>query len=142
MSGTAFPDPEDGVDRQSGRRHRPRFQQHPHRHQWLRPDGPASWLHVIEAEHGLDSLEQARSYQETIDLLSTDAVMPIMGGKELSEQIKGIYPAIPILFSSGYMDNGIHQDIINLGGDRFINKPCSIQDVTARIRRLLDEKKS
>ncbi len=97
---------------------------------------------VIEAENGREALEKAENYQGNIDLLFTDAVMPIMGGKELSEKIKAIYPHLPVLFASGYNDNGIHQDIIDLAGNRFINKPYNIQDIMARIRRLLDEKKS
>ncbi len=97
---------------------------------------------VIEAENGKDALEQARNHQGTIDLLFTDAVMPVMGGMELSGKIKDIYHDIPVLFASGYTDNGIHQDILTLAKDRFINKPYNIQDVMVRIRRLLDKKES
>ena len=97
---------------------------------------------VIEAENGLDALEKAKKYQGKIDMLFTDAVMPVMGGKELSKKIKDIYPNIPVLFASGYTDNGIHQDIINLGKDHFINKPYNIQQIMAMIRRLLDKKDS
>jgi len=93
---------------------------------------------VIEAEHGLDALEKARNHQGPIDLLLTDVVMPVMDGKELSEKIKEIYPDIPVLFGSGYMDDSIHQDIINLGEDHFINKPYNISDILDRIRHLLD----
>lgn len=97
---------------------------------------------VIEAADGKEALEQARSNQGNIDLLFTDAVMPLMGGKELSEKIKDIYPDIPVLFTSGYMDNGIHQDIINLSGDRFISKPYNIQKVMVKIRQVLDNSAS
>jgi PAS domain S-box-containing protein len=95
---------------------------------------------VIEAENGLDALEKAKKHQGGIDMLFTDAVMPIMGGKELSKKIKDIYPNIPVLFASGYTDNGIHQNITNLDGNRFINKPYNIQQIMASIRRLLDKK--
>ena len=71
-----------------------------------------------------------------------DAVMPVMGGKELSDKIKEIYPDILVLFTSGYMDNVIHQEILTSGKDRFINKPYNIKDVMIRIRRLMDDKKS
>ncbi len=97
---------------------------------------------VIEAENGLDALEKAEKNQDGIDLLFTDAVMPLMGGKELSKKIKDIHPDIPILFASGYTDDGIHQDIINLDGNHFINKPYNIQQIMTRIRQLLDKKNS
>jgi CheY-like chemotaxis protein len=97
---------------------------------------------IIEAKNGNDALKMAKNYQETIDLLFTDAVMPIMGGRELSEKIKEIYPEIPTLFTSGYMDDDIHQDILTLAKDRFINKPYNIQDIMDKIRYLLDNKAS
>ena len=97
---------------------------------------------VIDAADGLEALEKAAQYQGSIDLLFTDVVMPVMGAKELSEKIRYDYPDITILFTSGYTDNGIHQEILALGKDCFINKPYSIQDVMARIRRLLDDKES
>jgi CheY-like chemotaxis protein len=94
---------------------------------------------VFEAKDGKNALEKAKSYQGTIELLFTDAVMPIMGGLELSEKIKEIYPDIQVLFASGYMDNGIHQEILTGAKGRFINKPYNIQDIMVMIRQLLDE---
>ena len=94
---------------------------------------------VVEAKDGKNALEKAKSYQGTIELLFTDAVMPIMGGLELSEKIKEIYPDIQVLFASGYMDNGIHQEILTGAKGRFINKPYNIQDIMVMIRQLLDE---
>ena len=95
---------------------------------------------VIAAADGREALEKAAEYKGNIDLLFTDVVMPIMGGKGLNEKIKAIYPDIITLYASGYMDKGIHQEILTLGKDCFINKPYNNQDVKLRIRRLLDEK--
>ncbi len=93
-------------------------------------------------KRALEALEKAAAYQGSVDILFTDAVMPIMGGRELSEKIHDIYPDISVLFASGYMDNGIHQEILALGKDRFIHKPYSIKDVIVKIRQLLDVKRS
>ena len=57
---------------------------------------------VIEADNGLDALQKAKDYQGSIDLLFTDVVMPVMGGKELSEKLTLIHPRIEVLFTSGY----------------------------------------
>ena len=94
---------------------------------------------VIDAADGREALEKAAAYQGTIDLLFTDAIMPIMGGKELDEKIKEIYPGVITLFASGYTDDSIHQEIFTLGKDYFINKPYNIQNVMLNIRRLLDD---
>ena len=95
---------------------------------------------VITAADGREALEKAAAYQGGIDLLFTDVVMPIMGGKELNEKIKALYPDITTLYSSGYIDSGVQQEILTLGKDHFINKPYNNREVMLRIRRLLDEK--
>jgi CheY-like chemotaxis protein len=97
---------------------------------------------VIKAENGQLALELAINYSGMIDLLFTDVVMPLMGGNELSDKIKAIYPEIPIIFASGYTDKYIHQDIFKLGQASFINKPYNINDLLINIRRQLDSKKS
>ncbi|MEA1921205.1 MAG: ABC transporter substrate-binding protein [Pseudomonadota bacterium] len=94
---------------------------------------------VIAAADGREALEKAKSHKGSIDLLFTDVVMPVMGGKKLSEKIKELYPDIAILFASGYLDNNIHKDILNKG--EFINKPFSFEEVFSRIRQLLDKRK-
>ncbi|MCD6152220.1 MAG: response regulator, partial [Deltaproteobacteria bacterium] len=93
---------------------------------------------ILEAENGLDALEQARNHQGKIDLLFTDVVMPIMGGNELHKKIKDIYPDIPVIFSSGYADDNLPKEMLKLSKEQFINKPYSLQDIMAKIRRLLD----
>ena len=94
---------------------------------------------VIEAENGGDALEQAGNHQGTIDLLFTDLIMPIMGGKELAEKIKDIYPDIPVLFGSGYTDEKLPEEVILSAKGHFINKPYNVWDVMARVRSLLDD---
>ncbi len=93
---------------------------------------------VIEAENGLKALEVAIKHQGKVDLLFTDVVMPLMGGKELSEKIKKIYPEITTIYTSGHMDETIQQDIVDFDQDHFINKPYRINDIMIRIRRLFD----
>jgi len=95
---------------------------------------------VIEAENGGDALEQAENHQGVIDLLFTDVIMPIMGGKELAEKIKDIYPDIPVLFGSGYTDDNLPEEVILSAESHFINKPYNIRDVMARVRSLLDDR--
>ncbi len=94
---------------------------------------------VIEAANGKEALEKAADRQPgTIDLLFTDVVMPVMGGRELFASIQDIHPGIIALYASGYPDEHIRRDIIKLGEDRFIHKPYDIKNLLRRIRSLLD----
>ncbi len=95
---------------------------------------------VIEASHGKEALDKIKNYPDKIDLLFSDVIMPIMGGKELSEKIRVIYPDIAILFTSGYTDKSIQQGLLTSENESFINKPYSTNEILINIRRLLDSK--
>ena len=95
---------------------------------------------VIEAENGLDALEKAKDLQGTIDLVFTDVVMPVMGGKELSKKLSTIYPQIKFLFTSGYLGDRVNRDDEIFKNERFINKPYDVPVVLSNIRQLLDNR--
>ncbi|HET6576691.1 MAG TPA: response regulator [Gemmatimonadales bacterium] len=56
---------------------------------------------VLEATHGADALELVGRHGPP-DLVLTDVIMPVMGGAELAGHLRGRWPALPILFMSGY----------------------------------------
>ncbi|MEA2108695.1 MAG: PAS domain S-box protein, partial [Pseudomonadota bacterium] len=97
---------------------------------------------ILEAENGLKALEAAIKHQGKIDLLFTDIVMPLMGGKDLSKKVKKIHPEITIFYASGHMEETVQQEITDLDQDHFINKPYNINDIMIRIRQLLNKKES
>jgi DNA-binding NtrC family response regulator len=71
----------------------------------------------------------------------TDVVMPEMNGRDLAVQITAIYPDIRLLFMSGYTADVIaHQGVLD-DGVAFIQKPFSMEDMTAKVREVLDEAK-
>ncbi|RLB74593.1 MAG: hypothetical protein DRH03_00705 [Deltaproteobacteria bacterium] len=92
---------------------------------------------VISAANGHEALEKARSHAGNIDLLFTDVIMPVIGGKELSDAMLKLYPEIKIIFVSGYLDDRIHKDILEKG--IFVNKPYSFKKIVAMIRQLFDK---
>ena len=95
---------------------------------------------VIEAENGLDALEKAKELQGSLDLVFSDIVMPVMGGKELSEKLSTIYPQIIFLFTSGYLSDRVNRDDEIFNDERFIDKPYKISLLLNKIRQLLDSR--
>jgi two-component system, cell cycle sensor histidine kinase and response regulator CckA len=60
---------------------------------------------VMVAENGEEALRLARAHApEPIHLLLTDVVMPKLGGPGLAAQLRTLYPALRVLFISGYTD--------------------------------------
>jgi len=93
---------------------------------------------VFEAENGIEALQLLKSKKMKSDLLITDVVMPEMGGKEVAEKVKTIFPKIKVLYTSGYTSNHIvHNGILDQGVN-FIHKPFSIQVLLSKVREVLD----
>lgn len=94
---------------------------------------------VLPAFNGQDGLNMAHAHRGTpIQLVVTDVIMPLMGGKVMSEWLKVNYPDIKILFTSGYTDDAIsHHGVLDAGVE-FLPKPYTPATLTRKVRDLLD----
>jgi PAS domain S-box-containing protein len=63
-----------------------------------------SGYRVLVAANGADALLLWSKHRDTIDVVLTDVVMPVMGGRELAERLTAAGACTPILFMSGYTD--------------------------------------
>ncbi|MET0753075.1 MAG: PAS domain S-box protein [Pyrinomonadaceae bacterium] len=95
---------------------------------------------VFEAANGQQALQIAEIYNQPIDLLLTDVVMPRMNGRELSEKVKALHPETVVLFMSGYND-----DIISNHGAldeniQFLSKPFTPLVLADRVRQILENR--
>ncbi len=77
-----------------------------------------------------------------IDLLMTDVVMPEMNGKELSNKMMEIYPDLKCLFMSGYTADVIAHNGMLDEGVPFISKPFSKQELSIKLREILNGRKT
>jgi PAS domain S-box-containing protein len=73
-----------------------------------------------------------------IDLLFTDIIMPGgMNGRQLAEEVTRRYPAIAVLYTSGYTENAIvHQGRLD-PGVMLLSKPYRRSDLARKIREAL-----
>jgi len=93
---------------------------------------------VYEAANGVEALTIARELGDRLDLLLTDIVMPVMGGRELAAAVRLERPATRILFMSGYTHE--REAHLNAGGgiSHFLHKPFTLDELRSRVRLLLD----
>jgi signal transduction histidine kinase/CheY-like chemotaxis protein len=89
---------------------------------------------LLTASCGADALEEAAKFEETIDLLVTDVIMPGMSGTELAEHIRVARPGIKVLFISGHLPDG---DRDGLGDAGFLAKPFTSRELLDRVGELL-----
>lgn len=93
---------------------------------------------VLKATNGGEGLLVFDKYKQSIKLIVTDIVMPIMNGLELTDLLIPLYSQLKVLYMSGYPDNPSLQKR-NLNPEtNFIPKPFSLEDLAIRVRKILD----
>jgi DNA-binding response OmpR family regulator len=97
---------------------------------------------VLTAVNGQEALQVAREHKgEPIRLVFTDVIMPLMGGKMMTEWLATAHPGLKILFTSGYTDKVIgHHGGLGAGAS-FLPKPYTPAALSSKVREILDQPK-
>ncbi len=61
-----------------------------------------------------------------------------ISGKDLSEKLHDKYPELKVLYISGYTDNSIVHNGVLEERVAFLQKPFSVQNLTQKVREVLD----
>jgi PAS domain S-box-containing protein len=91
---------------------------------------------VLDAAGPIEALALAREYRGPIDLLLTDAVMPLSSGKELADRLNELRSGVRVIYMSGYTDRDIvHHGVLDAEVN-FLPKPITpapLLDLVARV---------
>ena len=90
---------------------------------------------VRTASNGEEAL-QILETEGRVDLLISDVVMPTMDGPTLVRTARKQFPAIPVLFMSGYAEEQLRQSI-DIENVAFLSKPFSVQQLSHAARDAL-----
>jgi len=80
--------------------------------------------------------------REKIDLVILDLVMPEMNGQEVFYRLKKTHPEIPIIVSSGYVDETIVQKLLSDGAVSFLKKPYVLEDLKKTVKKVAGLRKA
>ena len=97
---------------------------------------------ILEARDGNEALRVCAQKGDAIDLVLSDVIMPGMGGRELSRSLAASRPGLPILFMSGYNDDG---ELAGSGADLgtgVLAKPFTAETLATQVREALDRRPS
>jgi two-component system cell cycle sensor histidine kinase/response regulator CckA len=92
---------------------------------------------VLTASGGHEALKIAEQYDRPIHLLLTDLIMPSMSGKELSERMARIRPAIRVVFMSGYSSNLLSDQQVLDPRHVLLHKPFRLAALGRMVRDVL-----
>lgn len=98
----------------------------------------AAGYKVVASATAISALEWVHHMQSAPDILIADLVMPGMGGRELAEILRAEYPAVKILFMSGYSDETLSELGIGKDFGAFLQKPFGPKEFIKSVRSVLD----
>ncbi len=90
---------------------------------------------VASATNGVQALKVARDFRP--DLLVLDVMMPGLDGFDVLRRLRGEGKHIPVLFLTARDATEDKVTGLTLGGDDYVTKPFSLEEVIARIRAVL-----
>ena len=90
---------------------------------------------VYKAANGKTALILMQKH--SIDLLISDIKMPEMSGMELLDQIRTIYPYLPVIFLTAHGTISGAVDAVKAGALDYLTKPFNGQDLISMIKNIL-----
>jgi two-component system cell cycle sensor histidine kinase/response regulator CckA len=95
-----------------------------------------SGFHVLRASDGRSALEMVDGHGPP-DLVLTDLMMPGMGGVELGRRLKQLWPALPVLYMSGYSVEDLRREGVTGVERELVHKPFTPDSLVARVTATL-----
>ncbi len=93
---------------------------------------------VLEAANGREALEASGRHAGTIDLVVSDVLMPVMGGRELVQRLQAERPSVRVLLISGYTEDEVLREGIHRSDVPFLHKPFRPSELAHTVREVLD----
>ena len=90
--------------------------------------------------NGKNALQELRDGKYTF--LITDIVMPELNGIELIKRAKRENSLISVIAMTGYFKQFTYMDVVHAGASDFISKPFKIEEMEAKIKRILIEREN
>jgi len=98
----------------------------------------ASGYTVLTAANGAEALAVAEQQaSDSIQLLLTDVVMPGMSGPALAQTIRARWPAVSVVFMSGYSQEAVQKHGLLEAGARLLAKPFSLNTLVRSVEEAL-----
>lgn len=92
---------------------------------------------VIEAQSGVDALEQVGDRIGEIDLVVSDVVMPEMDGPTLLRELRARNPELQVIFVSGYAEEAFRKNLPEGEQFNFLPKPFGLKQLVETVKSVM-----
>ena len=92
---------------------------------------------LLMATGGPEIIEKLADYPGAVDLLVTDYAMPDMQGRELAEHVRQRFPAVKVLYQTGFSDMLFENRVELEEGAAFLEKPFTARGLREAARLVL-----
>lgn len=92
---------------------------------------------LLMANGGPQIMEKLAAHQGSVDLLVTDYAMPEMQGRELAEKVRQRFPAVKVLYQTGFSDMLFENRFELEDGAAFLEKPFTARGLREAARLVL-----
>ncbi len=96
---------------------------------------------ILEALNGNHGLLVQDEYDQKIDLVLTDVVMPELNGVHFAEIFETMRPGVPVIFMTGYPMAKRSDGLSIPKGAAFLQKPFKEKDLLLLVNKKLEQKK-
>jgi two-component system cell cycle sensor histidine kinase/response regulator CckA len=94
----------------------------------------------LTATDGADGLLQAAQYRTELCAIITDLHMPHMDGRAFVRALRRILPDLPIVLTSGRLEDSIAVEFREMGVSHFLNKPFTERQLAEVLKKLLTDR--
>jgi two-component system, cell cycle sensor histidine kinase and response regulator CckA len=95
---------------------------------------------VLLARNGREALDSLTRHRGSVDLVLSDLVMPVMGGRELANRLRSDYPELPVVWMSGHPKDSAPASAERAGAGLFLQKPIAPEVLVETVARALDRR--
>ena len=95
---------------------------------------------VLEAKTGQEAINVVKTFDNDIDLVMLDILLPDMSGNAIYPFLMAARPDLKVIVFSGYSADGPAREILNAGAQDFIQKPFSAAELSEKLKKALGSK--
>jgi DNA-binding response OmpR family regulator len=89
---------------------------------------------IIEAADGAAAVETFRAHRGELAAVVLDHVMPVMNGGDAYRVMRAIDASVPVIMTSGRLEESVEDELRALGIDRVMSKPFDVEELSRALR--------